>query len=231
MPSTNTPKRVIKVIVAAAQNNAIGRNSDIPWQLKNELAYFTKMTRTIKLPKDLQKENNQVTKDATYVYFGDKKKRVLNACIMGRRSWESIPLKFRPLNHRYNIVLTSNKDLLAKENSPLVAQAKDLDEALQLIDELNNNSHSDIYIQDVFAIGGHGVYKASMESPNQVELFLTRVQFPEADSCDTFFPEINSNIFSRQSFEALQERVPFEIQKGVVQENGLQYEYQLFLKS
>lgn len=31
-----------------------------------------------------------------------------NAVIMGRRTWESLPPRFRPLPHRLNVVLTAN---------------------------------------------------------------------------------------------------------------------------
>lgn len=31
----------------------------------------------------------------------------VNAVIMGRKTWDSIPLKFRPLTKRMNVILTS----------------------------------------------------------------------------------------------------------------------------
>ena len=34
----------------------------------------------------------------------------MNAVVMGRNTWESISQKFRPLNKRLNIVVSSNKD-------------------------------------------------------------------------------------------------------------------------
>lgn len=50
------------------------------------MAYFTSMTTKVKEP------------------------NMVNAVIMGRRTWDSIPLKFRPLSDRVNIILTHNVD-------------------------------------------------------------------------------------------------------------------------
>ena len=69
-----------------------------------------------------------------------------------------------------------------------------------------------------------------MLSPNPVEVFITRVQFPEADTCDIFFPELGKDLFERKPFEALQKLVQFDIQQGPIKENGLEYEFQLFVK-
>lgn len=50
------------------------------------MAYFTTMTTKVK---DAEKTN---------------------AVIMGRRTWDCIPDKFRPLSHRINVVLTHHVD-------------------------------------------------------------------------------------------------------------------------
>ncbi|KAJ1673557.1 hypothetical protein EV182_005004 [Spiromyces aspiralis] len=227
----DSSRQVLKLIVAAAQNNGIGRKGTLPWTLKSEMAYFTKMTRTVRLPAALR--GLQVANDSggdVCISMDGTEKRVLNACIMGRHSWESIPLRYRPLNHRYNIVLTSNPGLLAGETSPLVARAADLRDALSHIEHINSDPATGIFINDVFVIGGHAVYKAAMHSPNPVEIFMTRVQFSEADTCDVFFPEIPKDSFTHQSFAELQARVPFKVQEGKLTEDNLEYEHQLFTK-
>jgi dihydrofolate reductase len=73
-------------------------NGDLPWQvagkrLPNDLKYFRKMTTE--------------TRDPSKV----------NAVVFGRRTWESVPEKHRPLKNRINYVLTRNEQW-ARENLP-----------------------------------------------------------------------------------------------------------------
>ena len=149
---------VLKIIVAAAQNNGIGRKGDLPWSLKKEMAYFAKLTKTVRLSEDLQQSTVE-DPNGVVMSLNGVKKRVLNVCLMGRHSWESIPLKYRLLKDRYNIVLSSNPNILAGETSSLVAHATSISDALNHIDKLNGDSSSEVYIQDVFVIGGHRVFK------------------------------------------------------------------------
>jgi dihydrofolate reductase/thymidylate synthase len=54
----------------------------LPWSLPGDLKYFRELTQRT----------------------SDPAKQ--NAVIMGRKTWESIPVKFRPLAGRINVVLT-----------------------------------------------------------------------------------------------------------------------------
>ena len=73
------------VIVAATKANGIGVNGRLPWRLPGDMAYFAR-----------------ITSNAPEGYT--------NAVIMGRKTWESIPLKFRPLPKRVNLVISRNCD-------------------------------------------------------------------------------------------------------------------------
>lgn len=77
---------IINIIVAATLKRGIGFQNKIPWKLPSDLHFFSKITSQTK----------------------DEKKK--NVCIMGRKTYFSIPEKFRPLKNRFNIVLTRNKE-------------------------------------------------------------------------------------------------------------------------
>ena len=79
------------MIVAATKNDfGIGLKGKMPWQLPEDMKYFKRITKS--------------TEDVT--------KR--NAVIMGRKTWESIPKKFRPLEGRVNVVLTRHPEYVFK---------------------------------------------------------------------------------------------------------------------
>ncbi|KAL0267692.1 UNVERIFIED_CONTAM: hypothetical protein PYX00_009887 [Menopon gallinae] len=73
------------LILAISENNGIGYKGSLPWNLRKELSYFSRMT----------KETNDPNKK--------------NAVVMGRLTWESMPDNRKPLPGRYNIVLSSKK--------------------------------------------------------------------------------------------------------------------------
>ncbi len=98
--------------------------------------------------------------------------------IMGSRTWDSIPERYRPLSNRTNIVLTFDKNYKA-EGATL---AYSLDEAFSCSQELENKNPSG----EIFVIGGGQVYAAAL--PYAKRLYLTLVDDP-GDGADVFFPE------------------------------------------
>lgn len=97
--------------------------------------------------------------------------------IMGRKTYESIPKKFRPLPNRTNIVITRNKEYVAEEGVYICNSIKD---AFEIAENCNTT--------EKFIIGGGSIYETTLQYAN--ELFITKVhqKFPEAN---TFFPEID----------------------------------------
>jgi dihydrofolate reductase len=91
--------------------------------------------------------------------------------IMGRRTWDALPPKFRPLPGRRNVVVTRNRQWQADG----AERAGSLDEALQRLADA----------PQAFVIGGGELYALAL--PRADELLLTEVDaaFPDADA---FFP-------------------------------------------
>lgn len=96
--------------------------------------------------------------------------------ITGRKNYESIPPKYRPLKGRVNIVVTRNKSYQA--NGAVVAHS--LEAALEIARAAGE--------QEVFVIGGGEIYREAFERGVVNRLYLTRVHAHIPG--DTPFPEI-----------------------------------------
>ncbi|HYG17410.1 MAG TPA: dihydrofolate reductase [Ohtaekwangia sp.] len=96
-------------------------------------------------------------------------------CIMGRKNYESIPKKFRPLPNRTNIVVTHQHDYKA----PGCLIVHDIAEGLAIG---NNNNEPEMFI-----IGGAQIFEQSLRQADR--LYLTEIR--ALIEGDTFFPEFD----------------------------------------
>ncbi|EHR70320.1 dihydrofolate reductase [Burkholderiales bacterium JOSHI_001] len=104
-----------------------------------------------------------------------------HAVVMGRRTWDSLPARFRPLPQRRNIVVTRN----TAWSAPGAEAVPSLQAALQLAAGAPR----------LFVIGGAELYAAAL--PLADELLLTEI---DADiEGDTHLPD-----FDRQAFVEVQ---------------------------
>jgi dihydrofolate reductase/thymidylate synthase len=156
------------IIVAFDSQYGIGKNGKLPWALPADLKHFKEITTTV---------------------VNSAKK---NAVIMGRKTWESLPEKFRPLPGRVNLVL-SKEGKLSLPSGVLVSQ--NLEDALKQL--------SGPEIENVFVIGGAQIFAIALEHPLCHRLFVTHVQGEYG--CDVFFPPISRQFFPISASEKLQE--------------------------
>lgn len=155
----------INLIVAVCENFGIGVNGNLPWKLKSELAFFKRMTL-----------NTQ-----------DTAKK--NMVIMGRRTWDSIPEKFRPLPGRVNVILSRQPK---QDNWPENVQVFPSFEAV--VDALQQESMS-AKIETAWVIGGSSVYQTALKSPFCHRVYLTKIN--KNFDCDTFLEPIEEENFTR----------------------------------
>ena len=148
------------IIAAMDQNRGLGKDNSIPWRLKEDMVWFKAHTSTV------------FTEGAQ------------NMCIMGRKTWESLPESFRPLPNRLNVVVSRNADYELPEGVLLAAS---LEEALSLAD------NADLHIEHTFVIGGGQLYQEAIQHDRLERLILTTIW--ETFDCDCFFPEFNNEAF------------------------------------
>ncbi len=108
--------------------------------------------------------------------------------ITGRKNYESIPEKFRPLPGRRNIIMTRQSDYVA----PGADVVDGLEQALHLAKETALKEGK----EEVFIIGGGTVYREALEKGLVDRMYLTFVDSePEAD---TFFSEWEEENWNKQ---------------------------------
>ena len=176
----------LNIIVAVSENNGIGRGGELPWKLREEMKHFARLT------KRLNSTANQ------------------NAVVMGRRTWDSIPSKFRPLPGRLNFVLS--KQIKDQDPSGKAIFCQSFEDALE---KARIQSPE---VETVWVIGGHSLYKMALQSDHLHRIYLTRI-LKKCD-CDVFFPSFNINEFKLVEDPC----VPTEVQH----EADVQYKYEVY---
>ncbi|TFY62907.1 hypothetical protein EVJ58_g3554 [Rhodofomes roseus] len=210
----------LTIIVAATLNNGIGQHGRLPWRLSKEMQYFARVT-------------------------SNAPEGSVNAVLMGRNTWESIPKKFRPLPKRVNVVISSNKQyelMPANATTPAapVFLHSNLDSAL---DRLSHSERLETPIHRAFVIGGASLYRETLTlSPSSGSfvdrVLLTRILAPAFEQCDVHMPNfLDSKLvggervaWRRTSHAELQDWAGFEVPEGVQEENGVQYEFQMWIR-
>jgi dihydrofolate reductase len=96
--------------------------------------------------------------------------------VMGRKNWDSIPERFRPLPGRENVVLTRNAEF--------AAEGAVVFNSLETCLEFYKNDE-----RDFFVIGGGEIYRMALDLHCVHEMYITQVD--AVYGADTFFPEFN----------------------------------------
>lgn len=162
--------------------------------------------------------------------------------LMGRKTWDSIPEKFRPLKGRVNVVVTRKPEefgigKVGKEEGvegPVVAGS--ITAALEQLKSLSQSSPqsdatSRTHIERIFVIGGGSIYEAALQLPQTDRVLLTKIQ-KEYD-CDTFFPvdlDGQNTKWRKAGQKALEEFTEESVDGGGVEEAGVRFEFCLYEK-
>lgn len=108
--------------------------------------------------------------------------------IMGRRTWESLPARVRPLPGRTNLVVTRDSTYSA----PGATVVGSLDAALQALEPgagSGAESAAGPGTVDAWIMGGGELYRSAL--PRASELVITRIALDVPDA-DTFAPQLGA---------------------------------------
>ncbi len=136
-----------------------------------------------------QDTNSAIGRDGTLPWhFSEdlknfKKLTIGNTIIMGRKTWDSLPLK--PLQDRRNIVISSTNQEGVESYTSIKG----------CIDSLSDDKE----VLDVYIIGGMSVYKFFYEHANTLHITFIGKSYPDTD---TFFPISLSQIKSDFNLES-----------------------------
>ena len=117
-------------------------------------------------------------------YF--KEKTTGHCIITGRKNYESIPEKYRPLPNRTNIIITRQKDYNA-QGAKVVGS---IDEALEFAKQLSED--------EVFIIGGAEIFRQTIDLADK--LYVTKID--HTFTGDVFFPEIDIDLWEQTKYIA-----------------------------
>lgn len=146
------------IILACTLEGGIGYNNGIPWHIKEDMMLFKKIT------------------EETSCYFKQ------NAIIMGRKTWESLPIK--PLPNRINIIISRSAHEKGGgergSESSSVIFVNSLENALY-------ECEKSVTIDKIFVIGGKSLYDLCLNNDkysrwiNDIHLSVLKKKY----ECDT----------------------------------------------
>lgn len=143
--------------------------------------------------------NNEIGKDNNLLWHlpADMKffkEKTTNRCIItGRKNYESIPEKFRPLPNRTNIVITNQKDYSAPGAIVVNSLETAIAEAMKKGDTIPLHYPR----PEIFIIGGGQIYKEALEKNLIDRLYITEVD--GNFDADVFFPVIDKSLWKETS--------------------------------
>jgi len=112
-------------------------------------------------------------------------------CIMGRKTWESLPVK--PLPGRLNIIISKT----LTDETPDFFLRKEVNDKKEIKEDENPVIFSSITsaidyccnYKKMFICGGESIYRQAMPYANEIDLTIIPGQYEG----DTYFPEIDEN--------------------------------------
>ncbi|KAL8783928.1 MAG: hypothetical protein Q9213_004258 [Squamulea squamosa] len=226
IPPSPQPLPPLTLIVASTPTLGIGLNGSLPWPtLKVDLQFFARITK--RSPPSSQTPSNQSNRS-------EDGSTLRNAVVMGRKTFDSIPPKFRPLKDRINVVITRSPDstsVAPYKSSNDVVIAASIPDGLQRLRDRHEG------LGRVFVIGGAEIYRQAIGLRECERVLWTRLS--REWECDTWFPEgvvesgveeggVGKHGWKRRTRGQLEEWVQEEGVGGVRKEGDVEFEVSMW---
>jgi dihydrofolate reductase len=171
------------IILAVDNENWIGAANDLAWNIPEDRKYFRDVTSTTQDPSKQ------------------------NAVIMWRKTWESIPEKYRPFSKRQNYILSRGYSD-GNTNSQWAYEYSDIDLCLKAIAKRKD-------IENIFIIWWAQIYNQVLEHPGLDKAYITRIYHKY--HCDTFFHglPLGFDLLSRSEMK---------------QHEGIEFEFSVYIR-
>ena len=191
----------LTLIVATTPSLGLGFRGSLPWPpLKADLAFFARVTkRSPPLVQNLP-NTSSVHADVPARPQATPRQRKINAVIMGRKTWDSIPLKFRPLRGRINVVVSRQPgDGMGDARGEALMRVGSIEEGLERLlrgdwirqvedqAQWRQDGLDDIALGRVFVIGGSQIYNTALAMDCCKRILWTRIE--REWECDVWFPK------------------------------------------
>lgn len=215
---TNCKIPVCSVVACLMPEYGIGYNGQLPWKLSREMRYFKQLTTS--------------TFDPT----------LRNAVVMGRKTWESIPQRFRPLPGRLNVVVsrqypdewssaTESTASHPVESSEHVIRSNSLDRAIQLLQQQSTT----LNLERIYIIGGADIYQQSTRFADY--MYITKINhLVSPPSMDTFLDkELIESTYQELPATKLSSCIPSSVDlppdSAPIIENNYSYSFTLWSRA
>ncbi|KAI8067792.1 dihydrofolate reductase-like domain-containing protein [Gongronella butleri] len=199
---------IIAVAAALVKTKGIGYENDLPWKLPPDWLFFQGVTTKAY-------QNTHLTLDDESDWH--------NVVIMGRLSWESVPMQGKPLENRFNIVVSRSYKQLPRPfkhaaHTPSLPSAIDMAKKLQ-------KEHGRIFV-----LGGAQIYNEAIMERHCTHILLTHIHAEDEIACDAYFPTIDPAHYRVASHDELEQLVQQPVPRGIQKHEKLQYQFVLYVR-
>lgn len=134
-----------------------------------------------------------------------KEMTIGNSCVMGRKTWDSIPEKHKPLPKRFNVVVTRSHSLFKwpESSNNNIALCHSVEDAISIARQFSERG-------EVFVIGGDQIYQYCVEHQLADRVLASELKEYKEIQGTAFFPNLEMFNWRKNIFRDYPDFTVFE---------------------